>query len=450
MVPFVSYYILFMIVLVTGMTAGRWRAVFGAGSVRRYGAWFLAGFVAPYTYFLLTGWGTQMGFEEWLRTLKFGGWQPWRPPMALLAPVWGTAGLFYSFWLAVTVAWMFHVSWEEATKKARRSFFQRVSIPWLVALGTLLIAWWGLYWSGVIVGGIYLFLRSNLSAARADHGVRPRYAQVTIFNNFGKYEEAEREIVNQLEKAPDDFEGWLLLAEVYATKQNDLKGAHEAVMQLVHQDDVSAPQKSEALRKLADWHLNIGENPKAARAALEELIRLLPGTIAAQRARQRLDSMPKDQQEYRQSLEVKPVVVAQVPEPDIRELDRRAPSGRVSVSDAERAEARGELEKVAALESRGRAAEALGDSEEGLDEALRELKTLCELPELPEAQWVRWMHCRARWLWERRKDADGAIELMNEVESRFPKTQLSMAARTRRQRIEFERGQGEFFRPKAV
>jgi hypothetical protein len=47
---------------------------------------------------------------------------------------------------------------------------------------------------------------------------RPMYSRAVGRMKMGKYGEAEQEIIRQLEQAETDFDGWLLLAELHATR----------------------------------------------------------------------------------------------------------------------------------------------------------------------------------------------------------------------------------------
>ena len=61
---------------------------------------------------------------------------------------------------------------------------------------------------------------------RAEHPalkkMPPMYARAIARMKFGKYSEAEWEIIRELEKCEDDFDGWMMLAGLYANQFNDL------------------------------------------------------------------------------------------------------------------------------------------------------------------------------------------------------------------------------------
>src|SRR5436853_4352969 len=81
----------------------------------------------------------------------------------------------------------------------------------------------------------------------------PMYARAIARIKFGKYTEAEWEIIRELEKAENDFEGWMMLAELYANQFTDLAEAERTILEICDQPKLSPSQLSVALHKLADW-----------------------------------------------------------------------------------------------------------------------------------------------------------------------------------------------------
>src|SRR5205814_955062 len=60
----------------------------------------------------------------------------------------------------------------------------------------------------------------------------PTYGRAEGQLKFGKFEDAELEVISQLEKKENDFKGWLMLAELYATKYHRLDDAAQVVLDL--------------------------------------------------------------------------------------------------------------------------------------------------------------------------------------------------------------------------
>ena len=93
----------------------------------------------------------------------------------------------------------------------------------------------------------------------------PMYARAVARMKFGKYSEAEWEIIHELEKCEDDFEGWMMLADLYANNFNDLPEAEQTILEICDQPKTTPSQLSIALHRLADWHLQRAGDPEAAR-----------------------------------------------------------------------------------------------------------------------------------------------------------------------------------------
>src|SRR5205823_4110491 len=96
----------------------------------------------------------------------------------------------------------------------------------------------------------------------------PMYARAIAKTKFGKYREAEMDVISELEKCEDDFEGWIMLAELYAMRFNDLPEAEQTILEICDQPKTTASQIAVALNRLADWQLKIAMDPEAARRAL--------------------------------------------------------------------------------------------------------------------------------------------------------------------------------------
>jgi tetratricopeptide (TPR) repeat protein len=106
---------------------------------------------------------------------------------------------------------------------------------------------------------------------------QPLYSIAEALRKRGKPREAVYAIQEQLQKFPKDVTGQMLLAEIQAENLNDLQAAEITLHRLCEQKHAPATIAF-ALSSLADWHLKFAQDPEAARAALEKIIELLPGT----------------------------------------------------------------------------------------------------------------------------------------------------------------------------
>src|SRR2546430_17506194 len=103
--------------------------------------------------------------------------------------------------------------------------------------------------------------------------------------------DAELEVLHELEKCEEDFDGWLMLAELYARHFHDLPEADRTIRELCGQPNVTGIQISLALHRLADWHLDLGADPLSARNALAEICQRWPGTHFARMAQLRINQL---------------------------------------------------------------------------------------------------------------------------------------------------------------
>ena len=69
---------------------------------------------------------------------------------------------------------------------------------------------------------------------------------------------------------PEDFDGWVLLAELYAMRFHDLSSAAQTIGEICDDPKTTPVQFSIALNKLADWHEAVGDRDEALRV-LEQI-----------------------------------------------------------------------------------------------------------------------------------------------------------------------------------
>jgi hypothetical protein len=159
----------------------------------------------------------------------------------------------------------------------------------VTGLPVLLVALWGSYLItavGKAAGGI--FDGGNIPAKP-----EPLYSIAEGRRNAGQYLEAIAAIQAELANFPTDFKGQMLLAEIQAENLRDIGAAQETIQALAAQPGHDSKNISFALNRLADWHLKLDKDVKAAKQAIQWIIELFPGTEAAYQATQRLAHMDK-------------------------------------------------------------------------------------------------------------------------------------------------------------
>jgi len=123
-----------------------------------------------------------------------------------------------------------------------------------------------------------------------DAEVEPQavYSVARAKRNRGQYDEAIKELRNQLERFPNDFEAQLMLAAIQAENQFDLQSADVTIQRLIQQPDHSPKSIAYALNSLADWQLRFCQDREAAKLALEKIIELMPDSEMSALASQRI------------------------------------------------------------------------------------------------------------------------------------------------------------------
>ncbi len=146
----------------------------------------------------------------------------------------------------------------------------------------------GLMWSAEIGSVFARPLTGVFLEGDEEPELRPFYSIAQAKRKQGKHAEALAELRLQLKRFPNDYQGMMLLAEIYADELHDLNAAVDTLEQFLAQDDHPPDHVCYALNTLADWQIKYGIDTHAARAALERITTLYPDTGWAHKAFQRL------------------------------------------------------------------------------------------------------------------------------------------------------------------
>jgi hypothetical protein len=367
---------------------------------------------------------------------KLSGWS-WIPTLLdLTAPGLLVIG---SYWAATTLGWQATLI---ASRVRSRVDFISLSAFWLVVglpvvwLALYLSGWMGMGFAALVCLTPIVHCTLSLAPAKKPH---PIYSRAIAKMKFGKYSEAEAAVIGELEKSEDDFDGWMMLADLYANHFNDLPEADRTIRELCQQPNISGVQVSIALHRLADWHLKLGGNPAGARSALEALCLNLPGSHFARMARQRLDQLPASREELEEQRKIKPIRLPALNE----SLDEKAESGSSAGSEQDAAASANqcveklkrdpnnilEREKLARI-----FAERLGRA--GL--AIEQLELLIGMPGQPAQKAAEWLGLIAAWQLRYQQNPDAARKLLERLIREYPETAQAFAAQRRLNLIEME------------
>jgi hypothetical protein len=353
-------------------------------------------------------------------------------------------GLFIigSSWSMVTFLWLL-VDIARRLQE-RRQLWVIAAIWGLIALPfaslTLLLAGW----AGLPIA-LLLWLIPVVHAAVPlveVHESPPMYARAVAKMKFGKYNEAEWEVIRELEKAEDDFDGWMLLAELYATQFNDLEEADRTIREVCSQPNTSSVQISLAFHRLADWYLKLRSDPVGARRALTEIARLAPGSHVARMAELRLKQLPSTELEVVEQRQTRKIRLPALRDDAFEQkpVDLSPVEARDCAAQANRCveKLKADPNDVAARERLAILfAEKLGKVEAGIEQ----LELLLGIPGQPPEKSAEWLSLIAAWHATRRQDIQSYRGTLERLIRDYSGTSHALFARRRLNLMELEESQ---------
>jgi len=396
--------------------------------------WTFKGLLVPLGLWTVMNWGVSWDLQPFMpdvQALQYSGGKWYLPFLRFTG-----FGVFIvtSYWTALTLGWVL-VRTAAGLQGEPRANFKGLCwtcAVWLaapVALIALFGSWGAL---GLAAMAILVPVAGYAPALLELKALPPMYARAIARIKFGKYAEAEWEIIRELEKSEDDFDGWMLLAELYATQFHDLGEAEQTIMELCEQPRLNPSQLAIALHRLADWHLKLASDPDAARRALEVICSRLPGTHLARMARLRINQLPDTREELREQQAARPIPLPALHEPrdDARETDSPRPGPNEPFEQANRCveQLRKNPNNVPAREKLARLfAEQLSQPDRGIEQVM----LLLELPDQPDMKRAEWLALAAVWHLDYRQDAEAGRQLLERIIRDFPHCPQAMAARRR-------------------
>jgi len=404
-----------------------------AAKKRSFGIWLGKGMGLPLLalWLLATGWlpglppllgpagGMAPGSLAWVRAL----------PDRLV----GVAVVMTSWWGAVTLAWLLGTLWREVEERDDLRSVAAVRLLCGVPVGLLLLGAGGMKFLGFSLMIPMAMLLSGLLTLRHPVSRIPSYSRAIGYLKLGHYPEAEHAVLSELERCPDDYEGWMLLATLYAEHFGDLGLAEQTVNELCDQPRLSGIQVSMAQHRLADWHLKLGEDPAGARRALLGIERRLAGTHFAHMAKQRLRQLPADREELLERKQTRPIPLPSLKDPlDDARAVAEEPAGATQAAAARANRLVEKLERdpgdVGAREELARLlVERLGRVEEGMEQ----IRQLLDWPAHPQARVPEWLALLAAWHLRHRADKELARPYLETLVREHPEAPQALPARRR-------------------
>lgn len=257
------------------------------------------------------------------------------------------------------------------------------------------------------------------------------YSSAEAKRKRGHYDEAVADICKQLAKFPTDFTGQMLLAEIQAENLNDLPAATLTIQRLLAQPKHASRNIAYALNTLADWQLKLAVDPDAARAALQQVVTLLPDSEFALLAEQRIGHLASREQLL--AAHDRPRVAVPAGVHNIGLLQSSAHLAPKAVDQAARAE---ELTNHLQLhpqdtEAREQLAVIYADHYLRLDLAAEQLSQLVNQENQPTARVIRWLNLLADLQVRHGCQYDVVYQTLSQIIERYPNHAAAAIARNR-------------------
>jgi hypothetical protein len=352
-----------------------------------------------------------------------------------------TLGLFVigTYWAAVTVVWLMLVLWRQ-TADTRQ--YRRCVWTWSALLAPLavLITWsFGWRFAGFGLSFWLLPVLQRVIALEPERKMAPIYSRAMAAIHFDKYEEAEKAVIEELQSCEDDFDGWLMLAELYANHFHDLPGAHQLIREICDHPATNASQLAVACHRLADWQLKLAQDPDAARAALMEICRRHPRSHLDHMARLRIDQLPATREEWLARQSVKTIRM-----PTLHGSTRD--SGATALADLSRPEAFARsqqcVERLTSnpddIVAREELARLWAEELDQVDMGVEQLELLLAMPGTSPAKAAEWLGLIASWHLRFPQNMPAAQNSLERLIQHYPRSPQALAARRRLKVIDIE------------
>ncbi|HOC54429.1 MAG TPA: hypothetical protein PKI20_02270 [Verrucomicrobiota bacterium] len=402
--------------------------------VRRFLPWCVKAVLAPLVIWALMNVGLSWKLHPFMPQVKAAqnagtGWF-----MAYLSVMATGLLVITSYWSAVTLVWALieaGASAEEQHRTQLKALCRGCSM--LMAAPALALLYFG-GWTMLGLAGIILLGPMAVYGATILHTppTPPAYARAVGRMKLGKYSEAEWEIIRQLEKHQDDFDGWMMLAELYANQFNDLPGAERTILEICNQPTTTPSQLAVALHRLADWQLQRAGDPVAARHTLQMICDRLPTSHLAHMAQLRMHQLPASAAALRQQQSGD-----RIPLPALGDSIEQVPAPVESENELHQA-AQTANECVELLKedprnvpARERLARLFAERLDEPDRGIQQVTLLLDLPDQPEARRAEWLGMIAAWHIKYRHDLDAGRQTLERIVRDFPQSPQAFAARWR-------------------
>jgi hypothetical protein len=401
--------------------------------IRWFVGWFIKGLALPMLLWMVMNIGISWDIQPFMPEIQAAqiAGDPWF--VHFLGYVGCGFFIVGTYWSALTLGWVLLRAGKGLTGDARSDFkalcMTSLIGMFLPAAGIAYLGGWQIM--GLAVASMLAPIAGYAPSILRTQRMPPMYARAIAKMKFGKYSEAEWVIIQELEKREDDFEGWMMLADLYANQFNDMREAEQTVLEICDQPRTTPSQVSIALHRLADWYLKLAQDPDAARRALQTICDRLPGTHLARMAQLRLNQLPQNAQDLREQQTAAPIPLPalgdQLDEPaqlDM-EMDRHKAAEMANVC----------AQKLQLdpnnVQAREKFARILTERLHKPDLGIEQMTLLLNMPEQPEPKRAEWLGTIAAWHIRYRRDPDTGRNVLERVVREFPNSPQALVARRR-------------------
>ena len=343
-----------------------------------------------------------------------------------------------SYWAALTMAWLVGAAGFRADD---RKGFLLSALVWCGMLSpvvALLLFAYGLKVVGLALLVWFCPLAQHALTLKPVK-LQPAYAQAIASLKFGKYHQAEKAIIAELEKSETDFDGWLMLAELYAKQFHDLAEAERTIHGLCDEPGTTLAQAAVALNLLADWQLQFRNEPAAARRALEEIVRRGPGTHLARMAELRIRQLPATRAEWQEQHRARTVHLPPLGDQLDAAQDRPAPEvNQVKALDLANQCIARLKQDPADVPAREKLAHIYAEQLDRTPQAIEQIELLMAQPGHSPEKMAGWLALIAAWEIRRGGDRSAARSRLEQLLREYPASVQALAARRRLDLLDME------------
>jgi tetratricopeptide (TPR) repeat protein len=267
---------------------------------------------------------------------------------------------------------------------------------------------------------------------------RPFYAIARAKQKRGNYQEAIAEVRKQLARFPEDYEGWMFLAEIYAADLKDNNAAQECIQEILRHSNHAAKNIAFALNRSADWFLQLASDREQARESLVRIAALFPDTELAHAAAQRIAHLTSDRMLAEQKERPR---IALTRHDDYIGLRGEVADPRPAAADPAATAARlvSHLGEYADdVEAREELARLYADRYERLDLASDQIEQLIATSGAGQKEIARWLNMLADFHVRLGQDKEAARGALQRIIDFYPKSAVAAKAETRIAYLETE------------